>query len=332
MAYHDLKLLRSVLSPWRQSLHLRRRPQVRLNSSKPHRDSKNADDPDFVSIVDAPPKLVSTRKRNSKLGIAILAAIPFTAFVLGTWQVQRLDWKTRLVAKFEDRLVRPPLPLPPRIDPEAIAEFDYRRVYATGRLMHEKEMLIGPRTQDGNDGYLVVTPLQREGASTILINRGWISKDKKHQQDRDPSSLPRGEVTVNGLLREPWKKNYFTPDNKPGDGKFYFPDVYEMAGLSGAEPVWIEETMKPNLLVSYDRESKGIPIGRAAEVNLRNNHLQYIVTWYVLTVLLRFLFKLDIISLFIRYSLSVATTIMMWMVLRKKPTDLTRRVRHSTNW
>ncbi|KEF55388.1 uncharacterized protein A1O9_08138 [Exophiala aquamarina CBS 119918] len=308
MARHELKLLRSIRSPWRQSV--RRRPALRYNSTKP--GPKNADDPDFVSIVDAPPKLISTRKKNSKLGIAILAVIPLTAFVLGSWQVQRLEWKTRLLAKFEDRLVRPPLPLPPRIDPEAISEFDYRRVYATGKLIHEKEMLIGPRTQDGNDGYLVVTPLERDdAASTILINRGWISKDKKYQQDRDPSSLPRGEITVHGLLREPWKKNYFTPDNKPADGKFYFPDVYEMANISGAEPVWIEETMKPDLLVSYDRQIKGIPIGRAPEVNLRNNHLQYIVTWY---------------------SLSAATTLMMWMVLRKKPTDLTRRVRHSTNW
>ena len=37
----------------------------------------------------------------------------------------------------------------------------------------------------------------------------------------------------------------------------------------------------PDLLRAYDREAKGIPIGRAAEVNLRNNHTQYIFTWYV---------------------------------------------------
>jgi surfeit locus 1 family protein len=28
-------------------------------------------------------------------------------------------------------------------------------------------------------------------------------------------------------------------------------------------------------------QTRGIPIGRAAEVNLRNNHAQYIFTWYV---------------------------------------------------
>lgn len=28
-----------------------------------------------------------------------------------------------------------------------------------------------------------------------------------------------------------------------------------------------------------DYEAKGIPLGRPAEVNLRNNHAQYIFTW-----------------------------------------------------
>lgn len=36
---------------------------------------------------------------------------------------------------------------------------------------------------------------------------------------------------------------------------------------------------EPNLFAVYDREAKGIPIGRAPEVGLRNNHAQYIVTW-----------------------------------------------------
>lgn len=35
----------------------------------------------------------------------------------------------------------------------------------------------------------------------------------------------------------------------------------------------------PDLLKAYDREAAGKPIGRAAEVNLRNNHTQYIFTW-----------------------------------------------------
>lgn len=225
------------------------------------------------------------------------ALIPIIAFGLGSWQVHRLDRKTKLIAKFEDRLVRPPLPLPPRIDPEAITEFDYRRVYATGHFRHDKEMLIGPRMWEGEDGFMVVTPLERvDGQSTVLVNRGWISRKLMAQKDR-VEGLPKGEVTVEGLLREPWKKNMFTPDNKPEDGKFYFPDIDQMAEFSGSQPVWIEQTMGKrqclqydghaansyllvtDLLQSYDRQAKGIPIGRASEVNLRNNHAQYIFTW-----------------------------------------------------
>jgi surfeit locus 1 family protein len=139
-------------------------------------------------------------------------------------------------------------------------------------------MLIGPRIHDGDDGYLVVTPFQRPGGSKILVNRGWIPKKFKNQRSR-PEGLPTGDVTVEGLLREPWKKNMFTPANNPEKDQFYFPDVAQMAGLTGSQPVWVEETMDMDLLEAYRREEKGIPIGRPAEVNLRNNHAQYIFTW-----------------------------------------------------
>ncbi|KAL8794785.1 MAG: hypothetical protein Q9195_002739 [Heterodermia aff. obscurata] len=267
-------------------------------------------DPSFASILDQPPSLVRIGRRHGP-GIIVLALIPITAFALGTWQVFRLGRKTELIAKLEDRLVRDPLPLPPRIDPLAIKDFDYRRVYATGRFRHDQEMLIGPRIHDGNNGYLVITPLERDTAgSTVLVNRGWISKNLKRQADR-MEGLPKDQVIVEGLLREPWKRNMFTPENKPELKEFYFPDVEQMARLTGSQSVWIEETMMPDLLIAYDREARGIPIGRAPEIHLRNSHAQYIFTWY---------------------ALSAATTVMLWMVIKKPPSEITRKVRLSKQW
>ena len=272
--------------------------------------SNPADRGDFVSIVDNPSKLVSIRRRHGP-GIYVLAAIPITAFLLGCWQVQRLGWKTELIARFEDRLVQPPLPLPPTVDPNVIHDFDYRRVYTTGEYRHDQEMLIGPRIHDGADGYLVITPLEREGGSKILVNRGWIAKDKRVSKERAKHGLPTGEVSVQGLLREPWKKNFFTPDNKPEKNEWYFPDIESMARVSGSAPVWIEATMLPDLIMTWDREQKGIPIGRPAEVNLRNNHTQYIFTWF---------------------SLSLATSIMFWMVVKRPPRGGAARVRKNIEW
>ncbi|KAL6410218.1 hypothetical protein AUP68_06632 [Ilyonectria robusta] len=177
-----------------------------------------------------------------------LALNPFPTYCL---RVQRLGWKSELIAKFEDRLVRDPLPLPPTIDPDAVKDFDFRRVYATGHFRHDQEMLVGPRMRDGTDGFMVVTPLERKGGSTILVNRGWI--DKKHRNRRSrPDGLPTGEVTVEGLLREPWKKNMFTPENRPERGDFFFPDVKQMAELTGSQPVWVEATMGMSMDAALD--------------------------------------------------------------------------------
>ncbi|KLU83253.1 COX1 assembly protein [Magnaporthiopsis poae ATCC 64411] len=103
----------------------------------------------------------------------------------------------------------------------------------------------------------------------------------------------------------------FTPDNRPDKGEFYFPDVAQMASLTGSQPIWIEATMEPGLLEVLDMQAKGIPIGRAPEVNLRNNHAQYIFTWY---------------------GLAAATSIMFWMVVKKPPSDVARRVRMNKGW
>lgn len=244
----------------RSSVHPSRSPRSRAANFIPRRpftrttplaSKPPAEDPSFTSVLDHPPELVRTGRRHGP-GLIVLAIIPVTAFLLGTWQVQRLGWKTELVARFEDRIVREPLPLPPRVDPEAIHDFDYRRVRARGRFRHEAEMLIGPRMHDGEQGYMVVTPLEREGGpeTTVLVNRGWVSKKLRRQKDR-PEGLPRGEVEVEGLLREPWKKNMFTPDNRPDKGEFYFPDVKQMAELTGSQAVWVEQTMGMFFILFY---------------------------------------------------------------------------------
>lgn len=89
------------------------------------------------------------------------------------------------------------------------------------------------------------------------------------------------------------------------------------------------------MIDAMEREAKGIPIGRAAEVNLRNNHSQYIFTWYVLPVLARLtpalVFRL--VAHKDRYGLSLATSIMLWMIIRKRPSsEGTRRVRSNIHW
>jgi cytochrome oxidase assembly protein ShyY1 len=80
-------------------------------------------------------------------------------------------------------------------------DYEYRRVKVKGTFRHDQEMLVGPRTRgDGVVGYFLITPLQREDGSVILVKRGWVALDKKDKRNR-PDSLVTGPVEVEGLLR-----------------------------------------------------------------------------------------------------------------------------------
>ena len=52
-----------------------------------------------------------------------------------------------------------------------------------------------------------------------------------------------------------------------------------MSVLGQREQGSADTRAEPDLLKAYDCEATGVPIGRPAEVNIRNNHLQYVFTW-----------------------------------------------------
>ena len=132
-----------------------------------------------------------------------------------------------------------------------------------GRWRHDLEMLIGPRVRDGRNGFLVVTPLERPdghgGLTRVLVCRGWIAKEfgarGKREAVAGADALPDGEVGVEGLLREAFVRNMFTPVNRPDKGEWYFPDVVEMASFSGSQEVWVEETM--SMLFGFLKDDGG---------------------------------------------------------------------------
>jgi surfeit locus 1 family protein len=216
----------------------------------------------------------------------IVGFIPFFTFGLGTWQLQRLQWKIALIDELEEKLQLEPMSLPKRINLSVIPEFIFRKVLIKGRWDYPRSMLLGPRVRDGVTGFHVVTPLIRTDGSTILVDRGFISKDfgaPHFDQEED------GEVEVLGMLRTSQTRNNFTPDNDPEAGAWYWADVNAMTEhvggeRAGVQPVFLEEIFDGHAGDAASRLSKGVPIGRAPTVDLRNAHLSYVITWYSLSV------------------------------------------------
>jgi surfeit locus 1 family protein len=216
----------------------------------------------------------------------LIIVMPITAFALGTWQVQRRQWKLDLIEEVEEKLHRAPLTSLDEVDPlltQPVETGDAVPVQLSGTFVHEQEMLVGPRQRDGQTGYHVVTPFQvRNTNRGILVNRGWISKTLERRQDR-PDGLPKGNTSIFGLLRRTTNKNLFTPANNEAKGQYYYIDIEQMAKHTDVEPILVEETIDASYSTD-DLEERGIPVGKPHEVLLRNNHMQYIVTWYALAL------------------------------------------------
>lgn len=205
---------------------------------------------------------------------------------LGTWQVQRLQWKTGLIADREAALALPPVDLSG--NPDELRTASFRRVRAHGVFLHDKEIVLGPRTYNGAAGWHVITPLRFPGGATVLVNRGWVPYARREPATR-PVSQPSGPVRVAGLIRAVSPPGTFTPDNEPGKGDWYYLDIPALAKHLGIRslPVYtIDAGSAPN--------PGGYPIGGQTIIRPVNRHLEYAVTWYGLAVVLLVIYVIDL--------------------------------------
>lgn len=199
------------------------------------------------------------------------------ALALGTWQVQRLQWKNELIAERQARRDAPPLASLPEAFVAARDEF--RKVRVSGRFLHEKEMYLAARSFRGNAGYHVLTPLALAGDRAILVNRGWIPLDRKSPESRKPGN-PAGEAAVEGYLRAESGPGWFTPANEPDKNFWFFVDLAAMAkahGIAKLAPFYIEAGPAEN--------PGGFPVGGITRFEIPNDHLQYAITWYSMALI-----------------------------------------------
>jgi len=224
--------------------------------------------------------------------------IPIFTFALGTWQLQRLQWKVALIDELEEKLQLQPLSLPDKINMSVMPEFVYRKVILRGKWDHARTMHLAARVREGIHGVHIITPLVRDNGSTVLVDRGFVSKEfasrSSYQQDN-------GEVEVLGMLRTSQPRNTFTPDNHPEDGIWYWADINAMAKYAGGEqagvqPIFVEQIFDGHAGEAGIRLSRGIPVGRAPTIDLRNAHLSYVITWYALSGLTAFMFARVLIN------------------------------------
>jgi len=197
---------------------------------------------------------------------------------LGTWQLQRLEWKRSLIAQREAAVAAAPVD-PPRTLWDARA-LEFHRVVAEGVFRHDKEIFLNAIGPKGGAGFDVLTPLREAAGRVVFVNRGFVRTELKDPAKR-AAAQPAATVRVAGLLRLPpeRKPNWFVPDNRPDRNDWFWVDLAAMAaadGLADVAPFYIEANATPN--------PGGWPKGGVTPLALPNDHLQYAITWFSLAV------------------------------------------------
>lgn len=200
----------------------------------------------------------------------------FLALVaLGAWQIQRLHWKLGLIAEMNSHLHLPPIAIDDALALSA-KDVQYRHVALDGRFQNAKEAFVYTTDTGGNPVYHVITPFRLDDGRVLLVDRGLIPLRLIDPKSRMAGELA-GEHHIVGVWRTPDSPGLFTPLPDLKRRIWYARDlagITAAVGVKSAAPVIVE--------ADATRNPGGWPRGGQTIVALRNDHLQYAITWFLL--------------------------------------------------
>jgi surfeit locus 1 family protein len=227
---------------------------------------------------------------RGRRGMAVPSVLALAALLvllgLGTWQVERKAWKEALIDTLNARLVAAPVALP---QPSAWTgmtadDWEFTRVRLHVEFAQGSDALVfsgGSALRDDAKagGYFVFTSARLPDGRQVVINRGFAP-------DRTYPPAP-GSQDIVGALRWPEQPSWFVSAHDAAGEVWTVRDPQAMAALKGwgaVAPFYVEQEapVPPG----------GLPHPAPLKPRLRNEHLQYAITWYGLAAVLVVMFSI----------------------------------------
>lgn len=215
---------------------------------------------------------------------AIVAICLAILISLGTWQYNRLQWKTALLAEVEAAVTSTPRKGLGAIEKERAlgAKLDFMRVEFVGEVSSKQPYLVYKSRSDGIY-WQAYSAIETDGWP-VFGAFGFVKDDQK--EDYAISFLPQGKTKLAGYIRKSHpmgaiesrvkskanpKTNRYFKFNQTGD----WGNNFSMKGVFN-QSYYIE-------IVEGITDANELPIKRP---DIRNNHLDYMLTWYSFALIL----------------------------------------------
>ena len=229
-------------------------------------------------------------RRRGVAGFAIVTLVMVAVCIsLGIWQLQRRLEKHALIAALDERLAAAPvtLPAPPQWSALTPAKDEFRRVSFTATYAKFPDAMIyssgsAVREDISGPGTWAFVPARLPGGEAVVINAGFVQNtmQDRTQQDRAVGRLVTGQpVKLTGYLRFPEAAGTLTPAENIAKRLWFTRDHLAIARALG----WGEggKSIAPFYV---DLESpvpeSGIPKPGPLTVHLKDDHMQYAITWF----------------------------------------------------
>ncbi len=183
---------------------------------------------------------------------------------LGFWQLYRLNWKLDLIFEIKNSLKNDPIEL------SKAKKKNYLRVKTSGIVDFEKQIYLYNLNESGNPGFEVINPIVINNEN-YLINRGWISLNKKDQSDINLID----ESNIIGTLKLQTKANVFKPENDIKKNYWFTLNRDDVFSYTGK---------KFSKYIIYLNGDYKIPKPKVITANISNNHKKYAITWFSMAI------------------------------------------------
>jgi cytochrome oxidase assembly protein ShyY1 len=231
--------------------------------------------------------MIATAGRRRR-GFAAFTLVMVALLIgLGVWQLQRRVEKHALIAALTERLAAAPgsLPLPAQWSTLSPRGDEFRRVGFTANYQPAPDAMVyssgsAVREDISGPGTWAFMPARLASGETVVINAGFVQNTMQDRslQDRAVTRLVTGEpVTLTGYIRFPETAGMLTPAENNAKRLWFTRDHLAMAralGWGEVAPFYID--------LEQPVPAGGMPKPGALEVHLKDDHLQYALTWFAL--------------------------------------------------
>ncbi|MGZ4813370.1 MAG: SURF1 family protein [Terriglobales bacterium] len=230
--------------------------------------------------------IASSARRRNVAGFGVFTLAMVAVFVgLGLWQLQRRVEKHALIAALSERLAAAPgsLPSPSQWGSLTPAQDEFLRVSFTATYDSRPDAMVyssgsSVREDISGPGTWAFLPARLPSGEILVINAGFVQNtmQDRGQQDRAVAHLITNEpVKLTGYIRFPEMAGLLTPSENPAKRLWFTRDHLAMAralGWGKVAPFYID--------LEAPAPANGIPKPGALEVHLKDDHMQYAITWF----------------------------------------------------